>query len=170
MSELLEEVMRKADGFVVIGDSSDDRFPGFSYNAYTKAGRRFFCVDLGGLRESRGPTKGGKVYASVDELPKDEVGDLAILWVKPKRATEAVELAHQAGCTRIWFSFHTAHPDAVERANALSMEVVEVGRCPVYFLENAPMACRAHTALTRLSGTRARAPQKTLDKDQRIMW
>ena len=72
--------------------------------------------------------------------------------------------------TRIWFSFSTAHPEAVEHANSLGMEVVEVGRCPVYYLDDTPLTCRAHTALTRLSGTRARPPQKTLDKDQRIMW
>ena len=162
--------MREADGFLLIGDSSQDRFPGFSYNAYTKTSRRFYCLDLGGLTESRGPTKGGKVYAAAEDLPRDEIGDLAILWVKPKRAKEAVELAHEAGCRRVWFSFHTAHPSAVDRAKELGMEVVEVGRCPVYYLEGAPLACQAHAAMTRLSGTRRRPPQLTLVKDQRIMW
>lgn len=161
--------MRTADGFLVVGDSSADRFPGFSYNAYTKAGRRFFCLDLGGLTESRGPTKGGVVYPSVDALPEG-VGELAILWVKPKRSVEAVEAAHAAGCTKVWFSFHTAHPDAIERATALGMSVVEVGRCPVYYLDGAPGACRAHATVAKLSGTRARPPQLTLLKDQRIMW
>lgn len=166
----LERVMRDADNFLLIGDSSQDRFPGFSYHAYTRAGRRFYCVDLGGLTESRGPTKGGKVYTSLKEVPSDSIGDLAILWVKPRRATEAVELAHAAGCTRVWFSFHTAHPEAIDRAKELGMEVVEVGRCPVYYLQGAPPACQAHAAVTRLSGTRRRLPQLTLDRDQRIMW
>jgi hypothetical protein len=166
----LEEVMRQADGFLLVGDSSEDRFPGFSYHAYTRAGRRFYCLDLGGLTESRGPTTGGKVYASVDELPPGEVGDLAIVWVKPRRAALAVEHAHAAGCTRVWFSFFSAHPAAIDRANELGMQVVEVGRCPVYYLEDAPLACRCHTAVARISGTRGRAPQTTLDKAKRIMW
>ena len=166
----LQKVMRDADGFLLIGDSSQDRFPGFSYHAYTVTAKRFYCLDLGGLTESRGPTKGGKVYTKLEDLPKDDLGALAIVWVKPKRAKEAVELAHQAGCSRVWFSFHTGHPDAIERARDLGLEVVEVGRCPVYYLEGAPMACRAHAGLTRLSGTRSRPPQKTLDRAQRIMW
>ena len=161
--------MRDADRFLLIGDSSQDRFPGFSYAAYTKTGRRFYCLDLGGLTESRGPTKGGKVYTDVAELP-DDVGDLAILWVKPKRATEAVDLAHEAGCTRIWFSFFTGHPDAIVRAEEHGMEIVEVGRCPVYYLDDAPLACRCHAAIARVSGTRGRAPQTTLDTKLRIMW
>ena len=95
----LEKTIRDAEGLVLIGDSSEDRFPGFSYNAYTKIGKRFYCLDLGGLTESRGPTKGGKVYTSVDELPEDR-DDLAVIWVKPRSAARAVEVAHSAGCTR----------------------------------------------------------------------
>jgi hypothetical protein len=170
MSHPLAEVINHAEGFLIIGDSAADRFPGFSYHAYTTAGRRFYCLDLGGLKESRGPTTGGKVYTSVDELPKDELGDLAILWVKPKRSKEAVEIAHEAGCTKVWFSFHTAHPTAIERAKELGMEIVEVGRCPVYYLRGAPLACRGHAAIVKLSGTARRPPQKTLDREQRIMW
>ena len=166
----LEEELKRADGFLLVGDSSQDRFPGFSYHAYTRAGRRFYCLDLGGLTESRGPTSGGKVYPRVDDLPRDQVGELAIVWVKPRRAKEAVEAAHAAGCTRVWFSFFAAHPDAIAHAEALGMKVVEVGRCPVYYLEDAPLACKCHTALTRLSGTRGRAPTTTLDKTKRIMW
>jgi predicted CoA-binding protein len=168
MTHPLARVMEQADGFVLIGDSSQDRFPGFSYNAYTKANKRFYCVDMGGLTQSRGPTKGGKVYTSVEQLPQDH-DDLAILWVKPRRAKEAVELAHQAGCTRVWFSFHTGHPEAIARAEELGMEVLEVGRCPVYYLQGAPLACRLHAGIVKLSGTARRPQQRTLDKDQRIM-
>lgn len=168
MTHPLARVIADADGFVLIGDSSQDRFPAFSYHAYTTAKKRFYCLDMGGLAESRGPTKGGKVYRSVQELPDDR-DDLAIVWVKPSRATEAVELAHEAGCTRVWFSFHTGHPDAIERAKALGMEVIEVGRCPIYYLEGAPLACKLHAGIVKLSGTAKRPPQLTLDKDQRIM-
>ena len=56
----LEKTIRDAEGLVLIGDSSEDRFPGYSYNAYTQIGKRFYCLDLGGLTESRGPTTGGK--------------------------------------------------------------------------------------------------------------
>lgn len=169
MTHPLARVIEDADGFVLIGDSSQDRFPGFSYNAYTRAGKRFYCLDMGGLTESRGPTKGGKVYTSVDELPENH-DDLAIVWVKPRRAREAVELAHRAGCTRVWFSFHTGHPEAIDRARDLGMEVIEVGRCPIYYLRGAPLACQMHAGIVKLSGTARRPPQRTLDKDQRIMW
>jgi|GEM_PF-1039709 len=170
MAHPLARVINEAEGFLLIGDSSQDRFPGYSYAAYTTANRRFYCLDLGGLTESRGPTKGGKVYTSIEELP-DDLGDLAVVWVKPKRAVEAVDLAAKAGCTRVWFSFHSSRPDAIERAKSLDIEVVEVGRCPVYYLEGPSLlACRMHRGMVTLSGTKKRPPQTTLDKDQRIMW
>jgi hypothetical protein len=164
----LAEIVNEDAPLVLVGDSSASRFPGFSYAAYTKSGRRFYCVDLGGLSESRGPVKGGRVYAPGESLPDDR-GDLAVIWVKPGRSVEAVELAHTAGCKRVWFSFHTAHADAVKRASELDMEVVEVGRCPVYYLEGAPTVCRAHAWVTKVSGTHARAPQTELDRSQRVM-
>lgn len=71
MTHPLARVIADADGFVLIGDSSQDRFPAFSYHAYTTAKKRFYCVDMGGLTESRGPTKGRKVYTSIDELPEE---------------------------------------------------------------------------------------------------
>lgn len=168
MRHPLADVMNEADGFLLIGDSSADRFPALSYAAYVHAGKRFFCLDLGGLRESRGPLKGGKVYASLEQIPDDH-GDLAIIWVKPPRSVEAVELAHRAGCSRVWFSFYSAHPSAVERAGALGMQVVEVGRCPVYYLDDAPLTCKLHQGWVKLSGIHRRPPQPVLDKRQRIM-
>jgi hypothetical protein len=169
MAHPLETVIRDADGFVLIGDSSEDRFPGFSYHAYTRLGKRFYCLDLGGLPVSRGPTKGGKVYHSVAELPADH-DDLAIIWVKPRSARRAVEVAHEAGCRRVWFSFQTGHREAVARARELGMEVVEIGRCPVYYLEDKPPACKAHTLVVRLSGTYGRPPQTDPEKKRRELW
>jgi hypothetical protein len=165
----LETVIRGAEGFVLIGDSSEDRFPGFSYHAYTTTGKKFYCLDLGGLPVSRGPTKGGKVYHSVAELPADH-DDLAIIWVKPRSARRAVEVAHEAGCRRVWFSFQTGHAEAVARARELGMEVVEIGRCPVYYLEDKPMVCKAHTLFVRGSGTYGRPPQIDPQKKRREIW
>lgn len=171
MAHVLEDVMRDADGFLIIGASEEGRFPAFSYHAYTLAKKRFYCVDIDGLPESRGPTKGGKVYASVAELP-DDVGDLAILWVKPHTAVKAVDMAHEAGCTRVWFSFKTGHRDAVARAKELGMEVVEVGRCPVYYLadEGKPGGCKMHTAITRISGTYAGPPRTAANPKARELF
>ncbi|MFT4979585.1 MAG: hypothetical protein ACI8S6_005497 [Myxococcota bacterium] len=162
----LEKIMAEADGFLLIGHSGEGRFPGLSYHAYTTAGRRFYCLDMGGLTESRGSSAGGPVYTRVEDLPPDH-DDLAIIWVKPHTATAAVELAAAAGCERVWFSFKTGHRDAITRAAELGLEVVEVGRCPVYYLEGAPMACRLHTNMTRLSGTRRRPPQLEPDPSRR---
>jgi hypothetical protein len=169
MSHSLEDVIRQADGFLLIGDSSKDRFPAYSYHAYTTIGKRFFCLDLGGLKESRGATSGGPVYTSVEELPEDR-GELAIIWVHPHTAGQAVELAHSAGCTKVWFSFKTGHRDAVARARELGMEVVEIGRCPVYYLDDKPAACKVHSALTKLTGCYARPPQLDPDAKRREMW
>ncbi len=169
MTHPLEDVIRSAEGLVLIGDSSRDRFPGFSFNAYTKRGKRFYCLDLGGLTESRGPTKGERVYTSVDELPDDR-GDLAILWVHPHDAARAVDVAHEAGCRRIWFSFQTGHRDAVARATELGMEIVEIGRCPVYYLDGAPGPCKAHALMTKVSGTYGRPPQLDVDAKRRELW
>ncbi|MFZ5479575.1 MAG: CoA-binding protein [Myxococcota bacterium] len=154
----LAALLRATEGFVLVGDSSEDRFPALSYAAYTKAGKRFYCVDLGKLPASRGPVKGGKVYHAASELPADHA-DLAVVWMKPRSAARGVEVAHEAGCKRIWFSFQTGHPEAVAKARSLGMEVVEIGRCPVYYLDDAPLVCRAHVAMVKLSGTYAKPPQ-----------
>ena len=79
-------------------------------------------------------------------------------------------MAHQAGCTRVWFSFGTASSDAFVRAAELGMEVVEAGRCPVYYLDDAPAACKGHTLMVRLSGTRRGKPRATLEDRGREMW
>lgn len=166
MTHPLETVIRNAEPFVVIGDSSEGRFPAQSYNNFTKTKKRFYCIDLGGLTESRGGVKGGKVYAEKDELPDDR-SDLAIVWVKPKSATNAVEIAHRTGAKRIWFSFQTGHRDAVARARELGMEVVEIGRCPVHYMEEQIPACRAHTVVLKLSGSYKKAPQTDPDAKRR---
>lgn len=169
MNHPLEDVVRQAEGFVLIGDSSEERFPAFSYHAYTTVGKTFYCLDLGGLTESRGATKGGKVYSTVEELPEDRC-DLAIIWVHPRTAKRAVEVAHEAGCTRVWFSFKTGHRDAVARARELDMEVVEIGRCPVYYLADKPRPCKFHSALVKLTGTYDRPPQQDPQAKRREMF
>jgi hypothetical protein len=150
--------MRNTDGFVLIGDSSEDRFPAMSFHSYTQVGKKFYCLDLGGLTRSRGSSKGHKVYTSVSELPADR-SDLAIVWVKPRSATRAVEVAHEAGCKRVWFSFGAGHHGAVERAKALEMEVVEIGRCPVYYMDRMIPVCRVHTVAVQLSGLYRQPPR-----------
>lgn len=169
MAHPLEDVMSAADGFLLIGESAKDRFPGFSYNAYTHAKKRFYCLDLDGLTESRGPTSGGKVYASVEELPDDR-DDLAIIWVTPSSSSRAVEVAHEAGCKRIWFSFGTASRGAFARAAELGLEVVEAGRCPIYYLAGAPAICAGHTLAVRASGTRRGRPRTTVEDRGREIW
>jgi len=169
MSHPLQDVLRNAPGFVLIGDSSEDRFPATSYHAYTTNGVKFYCLDLGGLTESRGRTSGGKVYASVADLPADR-SDLAILWVKPRSAARAVQIAYEAGCRRVWFSFQTGHRDAVAKARELGMEVVEIGRCPVYYADPTYLECKAHTLLAKVSGTWGRPPQLDPDAKRRELW
>ncbi len=165
----LERVINDPTPLVLIGNSSEDRFPGMSYSAYTQTGKKFYCLDMGTLPESRGPTKGGKVYHSVDELPEDR-GDLAVIWVHPHTAAAAVDLAHQAGCKRIWFSFWTGHPDGVARARELGMEVVEIGRCPVLYRDDKPAACKAHTLVTKLTGAYGKPPQTDPNAKRREMY
>jgi hypothetical protein len=155
----LERLINSPEPLVLIGNASEDRFPGYSYDAYTRIGKKFYCLDMGGLPASRGRTKGGKVYHSVAELPDDR-GDLAVIWVHPKTASSAVELAQEAGCKRVWFSFGTGHTKAVARARELGMEVVEIGRCPVLYLKDKPAAaCKVHTLMVKASGLYRRPPQ-----------
>lgn len=170
MSHPLESVIRDAEGFLLVGDSSEERFPAFSYNAFTKANKRFFCLDLGGLTESRGPIKGGKVYTKVEDIPADGRGDLAIIWVKPHSAAKAVEVAHQFGAKRVWFSFQTGHADAVARAKELGLQVVEVGRCPVFYLDDKPVICAAHALVAKVGGTYGRSPTDTADPKRRELY
>ena len=169
MSHPLEDVIRSAEGFVVIGDSSEGRFPAQSFHCYSSVGKAFHCIDLGGLTASRGATKGGKVYGSASALPADH-GDLAIVWLKPRSAKRGVDVAHEAGCKRIWFSFLTGHPEAVDHARELGMEVVEIGRCPVHYLAKQVPACRAHTVLLQLTGAYRKPPQTDAKAKHRELW
>ena len=166
MGHPLEQVIRTAEPFVFIGDSSEDRFPATSYANASKQGHRVYYLDLGGLTESRGMVRGGKVYTDPDELPADR-SDLAVIWTKPRTATRAVELAHRLGSRRVWFSFKTGHRDAVARARELGLEIVEIGRCPVHYMDGQIGACKAHTALVKLSGTYAKPPQTDPDAKRR---
>ena len=165
----LEKVINEAEGFIVIGHSGEDRFPAFSYNAYFTTGKKFYCLDMGGLSESRGPVKGEKVYTTVDDIPDDH-DDLAIIWVKPHTAKAAVDLANDLACKRIWFSFGSGHRDAVAYARELGMEVVEIGRCPVYYLDEKPKGCAAHALLTKMSGSYNKPPQLDADAKRRELW
>ena len=168
MGHPLEDIIRQADGFLLIGESSKGRFPGMSYHQYATVGKRFYCLDLDGLPASRGPTRGGKVYHSVAELPDDR-DDLCIIWVHPNTAERAVEVAHQAGCRRLWFSFGSGHRAALARAYELGMEVVEVGRCPIYYMDQKTPICAAHTAVVKTSGLYDDPPQTTADPRRRQM-
>ena len=169
MTHALEDVIRRADGFLLIGDSSADRFPAQSFHSYSKVGKRFYCLDLGGLTESRGASPGLRTYTRLEDLPKDR-DDLAVIWVKPRRAVEAVEHAHAAACKRVCFSFQTGHKDAVARARELGMEVVEIGRCPVYYMDEMAPVCRAHALMVRASGSYARPPQLDSQAKRRELW
>jgi len=169
MSHPLEDVIRAADGLVLIGHSGQGRFPAQSFHSYSSVGKRFYCLDMGGLTESRGRTKGGKVYAAVADLPEYRA-DLAVIWVKPRTAVEAVELAHEAGCTRVWFSFTTGHKAAVQKARDLGMEIVEIGRCPVHYMARMAPACHAHTLLLKVSGSYGKAPQTDENAKRRELW
>ena len=65
--------------------------------------------------------------------------------------------------------FGAGHRDGVARAYDLGMEVVEVGRCPVYYLADQTPACRAHTAMVKLSGLYRKPPQISVDPRRRQM-
>ena len=165
----LQQIPLAADRFVLIGDSSTERFPGLSYDSYTRADKPFYCLDLGGLTASRGPTKDGQVFTRAEDLPSDR-SDLAVIWVKPGAAASAVDVAHSAGCRRVWFSFTTGHRDAVARAREFGMEVVEIGRCPVYYLGGGSPTCKAHTLMVKATGAWGKPPQTDPDRKRREIW
>ena len=52
------------------------------------------------------------------------------------------------------------------------MEVVEIGRCPVYYLraDGVPGPCKAHALITRLTGTWKRPPQLEPEAKRRELW
>ena len=169
MSHPLETVIRNAEPFVFIGDSREERFPATSYANASKKGHRVYYLDLGGLTESRGMVKGGKVYDKAKDIPSDHT-DLAVIWVKPHSAASAVDVAHGLGCKRVWFSFLTGHRDAVARARSLGMEVVEIGRCPVFYMEGQIGACKGHTLVAKALGGYNKPPQTDPDAKRREMY
>jgi predicted CoA-binding protein len=169
MAHPLEDIIRNAEPFVVIGDSGEGRFPATSYANAVRQNHRAYYLDLGGMTESRGKVKGGKVYASADEIPADRT-DLAVIWVKPHTAKKAVDVAHGLGAKRVWFSFQTGHRDAVAHARELGMEVVEIGRCPVHYMEGQMGACASHTVLMRLTGAYGKPPQTDPNAKRRELY
>ncbi len=169
MAHPLEDVIRNAEPFVFIGDSGEERFPATSYANNATQGHRVYYLDLAGMTESRGKVKGGKVYADASDIPDDRT-DLAVIWVKPKSATKAVDVAHGLGAKRVWFSFQTGHRDAVARARELGMDVIEIGRCPVHYMEGQMAACRSHTVLTKLTGAYQKPPQTDADAKRRELF
>ena len=156
MNQELYDIINSTEEFLLFGDSSSDRFPGMSFHCYTRGHRSFYCIDLGGLEKSRGYTSGERVLGSIAQLPEDWSGSLAIIWVLPILAAECTRLAAEAGCTKLWYSFQTVSAEAIKVADELGLEVVEAGRCPVYFLDGPkPMPCRLHTAAVKFTGTLA---------------
>ncbi len=158
MAHPLEDVIRNAEPFVFIGNSTEGRFPAMSYANAKKRDHRIYYFDMGGMTKSRGKAPGGKVYADVATIPDDRT-DLAVIWTKPRTAKRAVDIAHELGAKRVWFSFMTGHADAVRHARELGMEIVEIGRCPVHYMDGQVAECKSHTALLKISGAYKRPPQ-----------
>jgi len=169
MAHPLEDVIRGADRFVLIGDSEKGRFPAMSFNSYTKVNKPFYCLDLGGLTESRGGSPGKKVYTSVDEVPDDHA-DLAIIWVTASRLKDAIDAADALGCKRLWFSFKSCEAGAIEYAREKGLEIVEIGRCPVYYMDRMIPVCKAHTLLVKASGSYRKPPQTDPTAKRREMF
>lgn len=165
----LETVIRNAEPFVFICDSAHDRFGAMSYTNNHIKKHRVYYLDMGGLTASRGKVSGEKVYAKPEELPEDRT-DLAVIWVHPHQAKEAVDIANQIGTKRVWFSFKTGHRDAVAHAKELGMEIVEIGRCPVHYMDGQVPACAAHTALVKLTGAYGKPPQTDPSAKRRELW
>ncbi len=153
----LHDVMAETEPFLLVGDSDSERFPGMSFACYQKVGRAFCYLDLGS-RDLSVEAKGQRIFHSVEELG-DWGGDLALIWVHAITAIKALELAHKAGCKRVWFSFGTGNSAAVALAAELGIQVVEVGRCPVLFLKERAGPCRVHGWFANATGLTGLPPQ-----------
>lgn len=153
----LRAVMAETTPFLLIGDSDSDRFPRASYACYTKIGKDFRFLDMG-RRDLSAYTQGRAVSHSPEEV-QGFGGDLAVVWVHPFSVVKAVEWAHRAGCRRIWFSFGTISVAGLSRAGELGLEVLEAGRCPVYFLTERTGPCRVHGWVVDLLGVPELPPQ-----------
>lgn len=168
MQHPLAAVINTEAPILLVGDSSSARFPAMSFNCYKRQAKPVYCVDLGGRTTSRGGSAGHAVYPSFNDLPPDWGGELAILWVPPFRAAECTRAIAAVGCTKVWYSFQTVTPEAISTAAEMAVEVVEAGRCPVFFLEGPkPLPCRLHIAAVRFSGALALPPQTTASSRRR---
>ena len=58
----------------------------------------------------------------------------------------------------------------LQHARDLGMEVIEIGRCPVPYLERRTAICAGHTALLKLTGTYRRPPQTDPHAPRRENW
>lgn len=153
----LHAVMAETTPVLLIGDSDSDRFPKTSFACYQNIGKAFHYLDMG-RRDLSAHAKGQPILYGAEELG-DWGGDLALVWVHPLTAVKAVELCHEAGCKRVWFSFDSANASALERAADLGIQVLEVGRCPVFFLENRTGPCRIHGWVADVVGLTDLEPQ-----------
>lgn len=154
----LRAVMAETKPLLLIGDSDSDRFPRTSFACYQKIGKAFHYLDMG-HRDLSKYAKEHPILYRTEELGEDWGGDLAVIWVHAFSAVKALELAHQAGCSRVWFSFGAGNPDAVALAGELGIEVLEVGRCPVFFLNEQAGPCMVHAWVARTFGLTELGPQ-----------
>lgn len=162
----LAEIMAETAPILLIGDSDSDRFPRASHANYRKAGKAFEFYDLG-KRDLTQHVDGKPVRRSLSELPEQWGGDLAILWLHPASVPAGLEVAAGAGCKRVWFSFDTGSPGGIALAERLGMQVVEVGRCPVFYMSSRHGPCAIHGGVVQLTGLLDGAPRVAFQKGQR---
>jgi hypothetical protein len=153
----LHAVMAETAPVLLIGDSSSERFPKTSFACYQKVGKAVHYLDMG-RRDLSAHSNGQPILYSPQELG-DWGGDLALIWVHPISTVRAVELAEEAGCKRLWFSFGSANDAALQLAESKGMKVLEVGRCPVLFLENRAGPCKVHGWVADALGLTELEPQ-----------
>ncbi len=49
------------------------------------------------------------------------------------------------------------------------MEVVEIGRCPLYYMDQKIVACKAHTVMVKVTGAYGLPPQTDANAKHREM-
>jgi predicted CoA-binding protein len=129
------------DRFLLVGDSSNKRFPAITENYLRESGRSFVAVDLAGFGQGR--------LSSLDEVP--EGTKAAIVEVDKEQTTPLVSDLLNRGYRNIWLHQGTETEGAVRAAREKGAEI-HTGGCAVMYLAPTRSGHVLHRIIWKLIG------------------
>ena len=122
--EAIHDLLATSKVIAVVGLSSKRFRPSFSVSQYMQsAGYKILPVNPNETK-----VLGEKVFATLDEIPKESRVDIVDIFRRSEEVPEVVEAAIRVGARAVWMQEGVVHEAAAERARAAGLIVV-MDRC-----------------------------------------